>query len=326
MNALDLQQLGPVDWARLSHPQDDQYDTAVFQRIAALRYGWQLQDPAPGERCWLGDRVPIRNPDSGPFGDSSFVHVDPADERWAWTAELAASWPAQHEQIRRLVNYVGGSVPPGNVPVCGCASGTPCGNPFFKHLPIEARYWGTVYATMHCGSGFCEGVAHELAHWKGYALGMFIEDWEPLLFRNEPPERRWIEGAPSRAEAQQFDPATRRLWLERGIGYQPFNTRMRPLGALFQELWCCMHMMAYHLRMLPVLEGHGGPFPGEPQLPAFRQWAEAHVVRSLRGHRDLVEIVQPTPAIGEAFWRGYCTWVDGMVEEARVAYGRSEPF
>lgn len=317
---LDLADIGYVDWGRLARPQDNQYDTDVFARIAAWRYGWTPIDAVPP--TWLQGRVEIRVPRPSPWGDRPYAVVEPRDPRWLWSAELAASWPAQHEQFRRLVNYCGAVAPMNVVEGCGCECGPPGGNPFFMCDPIRPDYWGCVYSTMHSGSGFCEGMCHELAHWKGYALGVFIEDWEHLIFANDPPDRRWIDEAPSRTEAYEFNEQARQRWLKRGIGFQPFNNRMRPLGALFQELWCCVHMMAYHLHMLPLL-GRTGGFPGEASFDSFLKWAEAHVVRTMRGHRDLVAIAKPTPKIGERFWHGYCSWVDELVKEAEGVYGRT---
>jgi hypothetical protein len=174
---------------------------------------------------------------------------------------------------------------------------------------------------MNTGSGFVEGVSHELAHWRGYALGIYIEDWERLIFSNDPPKKVYIDSAPSRDERLAMDEPTRKYWIDRGIGLQPFNEKMRPLGAMFQEIWVMIHMIEYHLRMLPLIGREGG-FPNEPHIDSFKDWASWHVERSLRGHRDLVDIARPTPVIGEAFWAGYCGWVKSLKARAEESYGR----
>lgn len=318
---LTLEPIGFVDWERMAFPQDDQYDTAVFERIAALRYGWQLNELAPGTPTWLDGRVEIREPEPSPWGSTDYKVIAPDDIRWSQAAELARTWPAQYEQFRRLVNYVGAAYRPEDELACGCSCGPPGGNPFLPEMPIRADYWGCVFSTMNTGSGFIEGISHELAHWRGYALGVYIEDWERLIFSNDPPERQWIDTAPSRADRLAMSEATRQIWIDRGIGLQPFNDKMRPLGAMFQEIWVMIHMIEYHLRILPLVAREGG-FPNEVDIGTFKEWATFHVMRSLRGHRDLVDIARPTPVIGEAFWAGYCGWVDSLKTRASEAYER----
>ncbi|KKK66241.1 hypothetical protein LCGC14_2966060, partial [marine sediment metagenome] len=59
LQPLDLNALGPVDWARLAFPQDDGYDTAIFEKIVGLRWGWKHEKPAPGRLTWLDGQVAI---------------------------------------------------------------------------------------------------------------------------------------------------------------------------------------------------------------------------------------------------------------------------
>ena len=58
MNDL-LEHLGEIDWKRLAKPQEDQYDTAVFEKIAAHRWGWKHVDPPRGAVTWLDGQVEI---------------------------------------------------------------------------------------------------------------------------------------------------------------------------------------------------------------------------------------------------------------------------
>lgn len=323
---LDLEAVGltDCDWKRLAHPQDDHYDTDIFARIAEWRYGWKVRDWPAEVPTWLNGRVLIE--EKMPIlGDTPNVVIREGDERWEWVRELAGCWPAQLEQFRRLVNSVGTSTRPLGadgraVFSCGSQCGTPPGNPFMFKDRIRSDHWGRIYTTMLSGAGFLEGMCHELAHWKGYTLGIYIEEWEHLIFANDPPAREWIDKAPTREQGREFDAETRRLWLDRGIGWQPFNQRMRPLGACFQEIWVMIHMIEYHLRMWPMICREGG-FPGSATPITFKEWAVFHVERTMRGHRDLIEVAKPTPKIGEAFWEGYCSWVDGLHKQAEETWG-----
>ncbi len=327
---LDLSQFADVEWERLAHPQDDQYDTAVFERICAARYGWRLNDLPPGTPTWLSGRVEIRKCDPSPWGEQGYIEVKPGDERWRWAAVLAETWPAQHAQFRRLINYVGSDRPPSGSYGNGCSCGPPGGNPFHMRIPIEGDRWGCIFCTMHSGSGFCEGICHELSHWKGYALGIYIEDWEHLIFANDPPREDWIRTAPPRADVEPVTPGKRselhQSWVDRELGIQPLRPdALRPLGACFQETWTCVHMIAYHLAMFDKLTDPKG-FPGEPEPHTFIAWADSHVARTMHAHRDIVAIAEPTPKIGERFFHGYCSWVDRLVAEAKVAYARRDPY
>jgi len=244
----------------------------------------------------------------------------PTDERYQIAARaLLEFWPTQAEQFRRLVNRISGftrtNSPPG---LCGCICGPirNGGNPFFPDDEIAADQWGNVYSTLHATSGFLEGIGHELGHWKGYALGAFIEDWEPIIFQNTPPPRDVIENAPCPSEISD---EVRAEWVKKGVGFQPLRPdKLRPIGALFQEIWICVYMMDLHLRMIDYVER--GEDKNEARFRNFIEWAWGHVERTMKGHRDMCEIADLVPGRGEAFWEGYCSYTDRLHEEATKVY------
>jgi hypothetical protein len=304
----------PIDWERLAFPQEDGYDTEVLERIAEARYGWRAE--IPSGPTWLGDRCEIR---PMKYTQHNAIDVEVEDDRWYYAEQLCRTWPAQHRQLRRLVNQVSACVHD----VAGGRCGTHCGprreggNPFFKHETIAGEDWGNIWAAMDSGSGFCEGMSHELGHWKGYALGVFIEDWEPTIFANQVPTREHIDNAPGRYDLE--DEERRRVWNHRGIGFQPFNQRLRPIGAMFQEIWICVHMIAFHLAMWPTIEAELVENEADPET--FLEWARFHVARTQRGHADLLNMAELVPGSGEAFWQGYCSWTDQLMTDARHAFG-----
>jgi hypothetical protein len=169
---------------------------------------------------------------------------------------------------------------------------------------------------MLSGTGWLEGISQELAHWKGYAMGVYIEDWEHIIFQNTPPKREWIENAPCPKGMSTEDHA---LWVSRGVGFQPLRVdKLRPIGALFQEIWCCVTNMQYHLKWLPLVKDD--QYYNETVFEGWYDWARGHVIRTMKGHRDMLEIAEPVPGHGEQFWHGYCSWVDELEAEAYHVY------
>ncbi len=328
---LDLTQFEDVDWARLAFPQPDGYDTQVLARIAHSRWGWELWPIPEGAPTWLDgkvmietdDRYPINNfPQSRPGRTGDYLVMQADDQRWKAAAELAATWPEQYEQFRRLVNGVRAWFVPNQGVGGGCSCGSMCGNPFLPGKDLDyALHWGRVWATCSSATGYLEGICHELAHWKGYALGVYIEDWEHLLFTNRPPSKEDIKNAPCLGG---ITPAVHREWVAKGLGFQPLRPQgLRPLGACFQEIWCCVHMIAYHLRIYPRV--YDGTAPYSQQLEGWLEWAVNHVKRTWRGQKDMCEIAKLTEGPGEAFWKGYTDWTQALVDEACATYGIEDP-
>jgi hypothetical protein len=200
----------------------------------------------------------------------------------------------------------------------GCNCGSFSGNPFFPGTDVDYDYhWGRVWATHYSNTGFLEGIVHELAHWKGYALGIYIEEWENLIFANEAPSREHIDGAPCRG---CITPEEAQVWVERGLGFQPLRPQMmRPLGACFQEQWCCVHMVALHLKIAEALPLRN-QIPFEADWTSWSQWVENHVKRTYMAHQDMVRIVQASPGPGADFWHSYCNWVMALMAEAIETY------
>ena len=322
LQPLDLNALGPVDWARLAFPQDDGYDTAIFEKIVGLRWGWKHEDPGPDAAAWLDGQVTI---DDSPDGfNNSFAEphkiVEAADSRWAWAGQLLKVWPEQRAQFRRLTNSVRSFYAPAREAVSGCSCGSFCGNPYAMAQELDYPYhWGRVWATFYCGTGFLEGICHELAHWKGYALGIYITEWENLIFANTAPSMAVQDAAASRG-CISAEEADKQVAL--GLGFQPLRPQlMRPLGACFQEQWCCVHMMALHLRIYN--SPHFGQYvitPHEADPTTWIEWAVHHVKRTYMAHMDMLRIAQPSPGPGAAFWHGYCAWVDAVLAEAIETY------
>ena len=316
--SLDLSQFEDVDWARLAFPQPDGYDTKVLQRIAHNRWGWSLQDIPEGTPTWLNGQVPIEH-DSQHGTRWNLPQMLAGNERWAQTAALAQAWPAQYNQFRGLMNGVRGWYPEGGRAGSGCTCGSMSGNPFHPDTPLDyPEHWGRVWATCSSTTGFLEGIAHELAHWKGYALGVYIEDWESLIFANVPPSKEDMLAAPV---AGTLSEAEREMWRQKGLGFQPLRVEMvRPRGACFQEIWCCVHIMAFHLHIHKLLLV-GEEIPNDqPTLESWESWAEYHVKRTWCGQKDLMAIAQPSPGPGEAFWQSYVNWTQGLITQAVAAY------
>lgn len=314
---LDLSQFQDVDWARLAFPQDDGYDTKVLQRIVQNRWGWTLWDVPKGTPTWLGGRVPIEL-DSQHGTRWELAQMLGGNERWAQTAQLAKMWPAQYEQFRGLINGVRGWHPENNPVVgSGCTCGSMSGNPFHPSAALDyPAHWGRVWATCSSTTGFLEGIVHELAHWKGYALGVYIEDWESLIFSNVPPSEADMESAPVAGKLTEDE---REEWRVKGLGFQPLRVeKLRPIGACFQEIWCCVHIVAFHLKMHPrMIEGG---VPNEQSLSDWVAWAAHHVKRTWCGQKDMIAIAQPSPGPGAAFWQGYVDWAQRVIDQAVAAY------
>lgn len=318
---LDLDAFTMVDFKRLAFPQADGYDSEVFEEIALWRYGWKPISPHPdsGIPAWMDGQVEIRPVKRyQPWLDRGWVDVPPGDPRWEQAGKLAETWPTQADQFKRLINYMGWAAPT-DTPSGGSGSSTTSvgGNPFNKAELISAERWGCMYVGSSGNTGLLEGVAHELAHWKGYCLGIYIEEWEHLIFQNQVPLREHIENAPGREELS--DAERRRLWNPLGIGLQPFNERCRPIGAMFQEIWAMIHMIAFHLAIWDKVE------PQTHGREQFIHWARFHVARSKRGHEDLLNMADLVPGPGEQFWEGYCSWTDGLIREGEKAWGIETP-
>lgn len=308
---LDMDVFCTVDFKRLAFPQEDGYDSDVFEEIAAWRYCWSSTYPEDGAPAWLHD-IEIRS--VAPYhswDDKKWFDIPTDDPRWDMAAEMIAEWPEQQAQFQRLINFLGRAGPVGQGSTGnGCSCGGVGGNPFHKNVHIGPDRWGCMYVASGCCSGFLEGVCHELAHWKGYALGVYIEEWENLIFANPVPDPDDIRDAPGRYDLS--DEERRRIWNPRGIGLQPFNERCRPIGAMFQEIWCMVHMVDLHLHLWPMVQDGRT----EERAPVFKEWARFHVERTLRGHQDLVNMAQLVPGSGEQFWEGYCSWTDARLEAA----------
>lgn len=311
---VDLDNYIDVDWGRLASPQADGYDASIFARLANERYGWTKQDPpvdalgtfAKGAVEIIGE---FQSPREG------WAPLPIEDLRWKWVDELCEqAWPEQYLNFQLLTNRIASYHEIDNPhPGCGCSCGPVRlgGNPFLPDDPVTDWDWGNVWASFTSNVGWLEGVQHELFHWKGYAMGVYIEDWEHMIFQNTPPKKEWIENAPCPKDLSTED---HNMWVERGLGFQPLRIdKLRPIGALFQEIWCCVGMIDLHIRTLPFIEKG---YPGDTTPENFIDWARSHLVRTNRGHHDMLKIAELVPGVGEQFWHGYCSWYDKLYDEA----------
>jgi hypothetical protein len=317
---IDLKQ---YDMAKLAKPQEDQYDTKVFAEIVAKRWNWKPVVPTEGTPTWIEGRVAIV-PYPNPLREKAF-EVPPDDAKYQHASERFKCWPEQREQFFRIVNAVSGYGTRPNAMGCGCSCGPlrAEGNPFFKDDMVEAKDWGNVWATIDSATGFLEGTIHELSHWKGYALGIFIEDWEKTIFENDPPPREVIDYIKTdpRIRNEISYKERQEVWVPKGLGYQPLRPdKLRPLGALFQEIWTCVHIIDLHLRVVDALDTPSSADEFDAPKRSLVPWATYHIERTLEGHRDLLQIAKPTP-VGAPFFNAYCQWVDDLVAKAKQVYG-----
>ena len=305
-----------IEWERMAKPQDDGYDTEIYKQIVKEKYGWVPVDPPTNSITWLDGKVEIRALDMIP--NSNYTLMDPADERFKFAAQLAETWPAQYEQFRQLINYTSGYESKRHArPACGscCGPHREGSNPFFPTDIITADEWGNVWSALLSGTGFIEGTVHELAHWKAYALDIFIEDWGHTIFTREPPPRDEIDNAPS---PKNISPDVLEDAISRGLTRSPLRAdKMRPLGASYQACTAAIHMLQYHFTIIPMVKNG---FSNEPQFEAYLDWVRRHYTLTMVGYEDLLRIVELSEW-GEKYWQGYVVWVEQLKIEAKNILG-----
>lgn len=304
-----------IEWERMAKPQDDGYDTEIYKQIVNEKYSWVSIDPPEDAVTWLDGKVELRKLDMVP--GETYKQIDPLDKRFDFAAKLAATWPAQYEQFRQLINYTGAYESKiHSSPTSGCSCG-PCrkeSNPLFLTDVVTADEWGNVWSTMLSSTGFIEGIVHELGHWKAYALDIYIEDWGHTIFTNEVPSQEDIDNAP---RYEDLTPEILNDALSRGFMRGPLRAdKLRPIGAGYQAVYTCMHMLQYHLKIMPLVEEE---FSNEPSINLWLDWARGHYIRTMKGHEDCLRIAELSEW-GEKYWEGYVSWVDQLKADAKDLY------
>lgn len=161
-----------TNWSRVAEPQPDGYPINIIRRHARGRWGYEA--PEMEEPTFLDGQVMIR-----PCPSAIRTDIDdaPPDHPAISDAErLLWAWPEAYLEIAELVDGV--------YPLAmedrtyPASAGCVCG---------RGPDFCTVYATTYDPIGFCEGIVHELGHWKLIALGVRLEEWDALL-ENDPGE------------------------------------------------------------------------------------------------------------------------------------------
>lgn len=161
-----------VDWARMVRPQPDGYGTDFLLAESQRRFPHKWRQGAPSEFHVFGG-VPLITMTMAHHITADLDHPNIA----RGDKYLKEWWPEQWDQCAALLTEVwpiGTDIDWRDDKGAGSCSSS-------------NMIWGSVGSSVHGALGFCEGVIHELGHWKLRGLGLDLESWDTLC-ANSPDE------------------------------------------------------------------------------------------------------------------------------------------
>lgn len=266
-----------IDWARLAEPQEDGYDTAVLLELLKTGHYAERQQPAPpaGDPVWVDGRARWMvelPPEKRPSPDYELLPPDDSFVRGG--LQLLDLWPAARRQSADILIGLCPLTMLAYASRRGGGHGGSCG-----HFGDD---FGWIYCTADDTWGFAEGIVHEMGHWKLRALGMWFEDWTPLILDHKPDE---LFVSPVRKD------------------------KARPMGAVLHAQYSYIHVARISTLTLRATQ--------EPQKQDV-DWAELQLNRITEGQGTLREHARGTSGVGELFLRGVDEWTTRVLEEGRA--------
>jgi coenzyme PQQ synthesis protein D (PqqD) len=211
-----------VRWEQTAKPQEDDYDTAILERIAGLSDGNALPVPnGQAQRFLMEGHVAVRHLEE--LFAVSARHVSPAaldHHNMAEALEYLSVWPAVRRQLRRLMSVVCPAIEL-SAPTDSAAflSRSRCDST--RELP-----W-MMWSTVNCSMMFAENLVHELAHQKLFALGIDKES-----------PGRWIENMAGELYASPI-----------------IRNRLRPMTAVVHAEYALAHVTELDKRIVRAYQG-----------------------------------------------------------------------
>lgn len=265
-----------IDWTRVAAPQEDGYDTAVIlEQCAAGRYGQRERVEPNGDLVWGEGRarwVTALTQHQMPSSDYAFVQTD--DSIVQAGLGLLGLWPTVRRQCAELLVALSPMTTEHRRDFRGTGHGCSCGH--------FADDFGWIYVTADDSWGFAEGIVHEMGHWKLRALGIWFEDWTPLIL-DHPFDETFT--SPVRKD------------------------KPRPMGAVLHAQYSYIHVARMTALALQATE--------KPNLQDI-DWAELQLKRITEGQGTLRQHARGTPNVGEPFLVGVDAWTTQVLTEGQA--------
>ncbi|HXE73391.1 MAG TPA: HEXXH motif-containing putative peptide modification protein [Candidatus Nitrosotenuis sp.] len=278
-----------VDWSRLAEPQEDQYDTRMALQFMATRIC--PEHPRPYVRRPVGQAPTIfdgqvavryiapqcpghpRNR-NGPLRHPNIDHA----------VNLMRRWPTLYEQFKALMDSFHPMVDV-SVPL------EEWGRRVGSNSHADEWQFGTMYATIYDPVALAEAFAHEMAHNKLRAYGVYVEKAYALV--TNPPDE--LYESPIRKDI------------------------LRPMTAVLHAQYSFIHVLALDLKMIPP--------ETDPQiLDHMLTLLSWNVPRMEQGYDELNRNIR-VDANGRKFLDAFNAWSLRVIEEGnRVlqAHGKAK--
>lgn len=270
-----MQQVGEIDWTRVAAPQDDGYDTDVITRMLGTGRYAHAAPEVVGERIWPdGDArwLPSVERTLMPSREYSILPGD--DEIIAAGLALLELWPAVRRQCAMILRGLCPLTSESRAHVRGMGRGCSCGH--------FGDNFGWIYVTADDAWGFAEGIVHEMGHWKLRALGIWFEDWTPLLLDHTPDE---MYASPVRKD------------------------KPRPMGAVLHAQYSYIHVARMSTLALAATT--------QPCAQDI-DWAALQLRRITEGRETLRTHARGTPGVGVRFLAALDAWTTQVIEDGEA--------
>lgn len=264
-----------IDWMRVAAPQVDGYDTQIILELArsghyAERLGPKLDRNPPiwpdGRAAWVLSLEQSRLPSA----EYSILPV--GDQIVQDGLKLLELWPTVRKQCADIL--VGLCAMTTSRSYRGMGHGCSCG-----HFGDD---FGWIYVTADDPWGFAEGIVHEMGHWKLRALGIWFEDWTPLILDH--------------AFDELYDSPVRK-------------DKPRPMGAVLHAQYSYIHVARMTTLALQSTEK-----PVQQDI----DWAELQLKRITEGQATLRAHARGTLGIGAPFLQGIDAWTTQVIQDGQA--------
>lgn len=255
-----------IDWLRVAEPQEDGYDVQVIAEGLRTRYGWTKTQMHP-DTLHIGSIIIT---DGGVDTPTMVSALDTITLPQIDAIEgYLKVWPTGWTMMQALVDEFWVKRRPG----AGVGSMGYCSR---HYLPDTISGRTVVCVTIGDPQGCAEGMYHEVAHIRLWALGIGIASHSGLLFENQDTE---LYDSPYRNDIQ------------------------RPMSALIHGLyaWTMLTTNDIHVRTSSM------EYP-DPYI-------QRNYDRLKQGLDTVATHVRPTP-IGRPFIDGLLTWGERVIAKA----------
>jgi len=178
-----------INWDDYIIPSMDGKDISLFREIMKENYEYEPIDHSDMEHHIFSNKVAVKFP--GEMG--TLISSSPDNSSLFLLEDTFECWPEMKNMVSEMMDYFipalrvdneGNVIDDLNI---GCSCGI-YGNAPFKTRKHDEPYDVTIMATVDGVVGTCEGLVHELGHYKLHAIGIDLEEWTGQLFTNEKDE------------------------------------------------------------------------------------------------------------------------------------------